>query len=178
MKQVQKLVRAIAKSRNRYLNLISALSEEQAQHKLESNVWNAIEITEHLFWAEQGALFGMWKTLYAHRNGQLSVLKAIHEGLSIEEEVARTLQLKEIMPAVAPPRMGGTLIFGSVSLQGFQFTLKSLGSELSDDDLLILAHPHPISGVLDFRQRLEFIRFHIDRHYDQVKKLIAVNNVN
>ena len=177
MKQVQKLVTAIDLSRNRYLKLISTLSEDQAHRKPTLDKWNAVEITEHLFWAEQGALLGMWKTLYAQRNGQHPELKAIHEGLTIEEVVARTWQPKEIVPAVAAPRMGGTLIFWSLSLEGLQFILNSLSNELSDDDLLILAHPHPISGVLNFRQRLEFLRFHIDRHYDQVIELIAANKV-
>ena len=30
--------------------------------------------------------------------------------------------------------------------------------------LRVIAHAHPISGELDFHQRLEFLRYHIDRH--------------
>ena len=173
MNQVEKLIRDIALSRNRYLKLVNTLTEEQAKWKPSTEKWNTIELTEHLFWAEHGGLLGMWKTLYSVRAGEITPQnEAVHHGLSIEEVVERTWKSKEIVPAVAAPRMGGTLKFWAVSLKGLQNTLKSLGSELSDADLSILAHPHPISGVLDFRQRLEFLRFHIDRHDEQVQNLI------
>ena len=51
--------------------------------------------------------------------------------------------------------------------------LEAFGHDIRDDELRILAHPHPISGAMDFHQRLEFLRFHIDRHRDQVLALVA-----
>ena len=38
--------------------------------------------------------------------------------------------------------------------------------------LRVIAHEHPISGELDFHQRLEFLRFHIERHHLQAKRNI------
>ncbi|WP_185731553.1 hypothetical protein [Larkinella rosea] len=34
-----------------------------------------------------------------------------------------------------------------------------------------IIHPHPISGPLDIHQRFAFLRFHIDRHRNQVTDL-------
>ena len=56
-----------------------------------------------------------------------------------------------------------------ISLKGI---LSEFTSNLNDDMLRIIAHAHPISGELDFQQRLEFLRFHIDRHHLQAKKNI------
>lgn len=73
-------------------------------------VWNAIEFTEHLYWAEQGGLAGMWKTLYSIRSGQMEKRHdSAHLNLSVEEIIARTWKEKEQVPPVAAPRQGGTL---------------------------------------------------------------------
>ena len=40
--------------------------------------------------------------------------------------------------------------------------------------LRVIAHAHPISGELDFHQRLEFLRYHIDRHHLQAKVNIKI----
>ena len=174
MSKVKALIEAVGDSRQRYLKTISQIPEKQAQAKPNTDVWNAVEITEHLFWAEQGSLFGMWKVLDALKNGDDSIqkAKAPFQGLEIEAIIAQTWQEKELVPAVAAPRLGGTLAFWSASLNSLQGILETLGNELSDSDLHLLAHPHPISGVLDFQQRFEFLRFHIDRHNEQVKQLI------
>lgn len=175
MNQVQQRIAAVATSRNRYLNIIRTITEQHAQWQPAPDVWNVVNITEHLFWAEQGALFGMWKTLYAKRNGNpISPTEAPHDGLSIEAIIEKTWQQKEIVPAVAAPRMGGTLAFWAASLAALQGVLETLGADMTDDDLTILAHPHPISGVLDFGQRIDFLRFHINRHIGQVEGLMQM----
>lgn len=95
----------------------------------------------------------------------------IHKGLSIEEIVEKTWKPKEIAPAIAAPRLGGPIGFWAASLESLQVELNALGHELHDDELESLIHPHPISGPIDIRQRFEFLRFHIDRHLNQVEEL-------
>ncbi len=148
------------------------MTDEQANWKPADDVWNAVDITEHLFWAEQGGILGMWKVLRAKQEGKpVWEGERIHQGLSIEEIVARTWQPKEKVPAVAAPRLGGPVGFWVVSLAGLQQPLENFCSELVNEDLEAIIHPHPISGPLDIRQRLEFLRFHIDRHRHQVAAL-------
>ncbi len=71
MNTIQKLVQDVSTARSLYLDKIAKVSEVQARWKPDPEVWNIIEITEHLFWAEQGGIFGMWKTLHAIRDGNL-----------------------------------------------------------------------------------------------------------
>ena len=66
--------------------------------------------------------------------------------------------------------------FWKLSLNGLQTLLNSFGEDLKEDELRLQAHPHPISGALDFQQRIEFLGFHINRHKGQVTELLTVMN--
>jgi len=172
MSKVNTLIHNVKQARNSYCKRVLSISETQAQWKPTPESWNAIEITEHLYWAEQGGLLGMWKTLYAIRSGQMEKrYDSIHQNLSVEEIISLTWKEKEQVPPVAAPRQGGTLIFWRNALASLQPVLEGFGMDLQEDELRIQAHPHPISGPMDFQQRLEFLTFHIKRHEGQVEQL-------
>lgn len=172
---VSKLINEVSVARKAYLDQLQSISEERAQWKPKSDVWSIVEITEHLFWAEQGGIVGMWKTLHAIREGKMEMkFESVHQNMPIEEIIQLTWQPKEIVPSVAAPRLGGPLTFWMVSLHGLQDVLNSFGQDLKEEELRIQAHPHPISGPMDFQQRLEFLRFHIYRHKDQVSSLLGL----
>lgn len=174
MNTVHKLIQEVATARIMFLDNISNISELKAQWKPDPNVWNIIEITEHLFWAEQGGIVGMWKTLHAIRNNKVERnYESNHKNMPIEQVIDLTWQPKEIVPAVAAPRIGGPLSFWKTSLNSLQEVLNEFGNDLKEEELRLQAHPHPISGALDFQQRLEFLRFHINRHNDQVAQVLA-----
>lgn len=120
--------------------------------------------------------FGHVETLLGIRAGTLSYeADKPHAGLPIEEVIRRTWKEKELVPAVAAPRMSGPLAYWIAALDGLQSQLEAFGSLLTDADLSLIAHPHPISGPLSFGQRFEFLRFHIDRHRGQVERLLPDN---
>ncbi len=178
MSKIQTLIDAIDAARNRYVNLTHQFTEPEAQWKSVPEVWSVVEITEHLFWAEQGGIIGMWKTLNAIRDGKIARLtESVHQNLSIETIIANTWQEKEVVPAVAAPRFGGPLAFWQTSLAGLQILLQQFGDTLLPQDLHVQAHPHPISGAMDFHQRLEFLRFHIDRHFQQAERILNQSKV-
>ena len=56
------------------------------------------------------------------------------------------------------------------ALQG---VLEELGEALTDVNLEEVVYPHPISGPLDASQQLEFLRFHLNRHLNQIESLKA-----
>ncbi len=173
MSTVKKLIREVSVSRQDFLNEIRNITELQAQWKPSPEVWNIAEITEHLFWAEHGAIAGMWKTIHAIRDGKTErIFEFIYKDLPVEEIVARTWKEKEIVPAMAAPRLGGPLSFWIASLDSLQPVLEAFGCDLQEMELRLQAHPHPISGPMDFHQRLEFLRFHINRHRNQVLFLL------
>lgn len=173
MNTTQKLIRDVSVARTLYLGRIASITEVQASWKPTPEEWNIIELTEHLFWAEQAGIFGMWKTLHAIRDGNIArSYESIHRDMPIEQVIDMTWQRKEKVPAVAAPRFGGPLSFWKPSLNSMQKVLNSFGQDLKEDELRLQAQPHPISGALDFHQRIEFLRFHIDRHQGQVSLLL------
>jgi hypothetical protein len=173
----QKLIQDVARARTSYLENIAKLSEAQARWKPDPTAWNVLEITEHLFWAEQGGLLGMWKSLLGIRDGTLvRTFESNHQEMSIEQVIALTWEPKEIVPAIAAPRLGGSFAFWKSSLHSLQEVLAEFGQDLQEDELRLQAQHHPISGALDFHQRFEFLRFHIDRHREQVAQLLSMIN--
>ena len=173
MNKVHQLIAEVGKSRNNYFSIIKNLTQEKAAFKDSEDVWSIVDITEHLFWAEQGGIFGMWKTLHAIREGKLEkTFESIHKDLPIQALIDLTWKPKEVVPAVAAPRLGGMLVFWQYSLLSLQTVLEAFGNALQENELRIQAHPHPISGAMDFQQRLEFLSFHIDRHAKQAQNII------
>ncbi len=160
MSTVKKLIRAVSAAREAYLNEVSNVTELQAQWKPAPEVWNITEITEHLFWAEHGAIAVMWKTIHAIRDGKTErTYDFVHKDLPVEEIIRLTWREKEIVPAMAAPRLGGPLSFWKASLDSLQPVLEAFGSDLREMELRLQAHPHPVSGPMDFHQRLEFYAF-------------------
>lgn len=172
MTQVQLLIDSICESRAQYLSEVNSLTSYQISYKASTDVWNAIEITEHLYWAEQNGLVAIYKTIQAKEEGK-SVWEGepVNQGLSIELIIEKTWKVKEIVPTSAAPRIGGPIELWANYLLSLNVPLKTLTNKLSDEDLTIMTFPHPISGPFDIRQRLEFLRFHIDRHRLQVASL-------
>jgi len=87
--------------------------------------------------------------------------------------VARTWQPREIAPEPARPTWGGPLAYWAERLRACRAMVQALAPVLEGLDLERVIHPHPISGPLDARQRLQFLRFHMDRHRDQVARVRA-----
>lgn len=51
--------------------------------------------------------------------------------------------------------------------------LSDLAKELEPLDLEAIVYPHYLSGPLDGRQRLEFLRYHMERHLTQIQSVKA-----
>lgn len=168
MNKVSALVKEVGVVRQAYVDMLATVDENAGHYKPAPEAWCMVDITEHLFWAEHGGILGMWKTLYAIREGKMErIFDSVHRDLAIEAIIERTWQPKEQVPAVAAPRLGGTLVFWRSALLSLQAVLADFGNDLRDEELRLQAHPHPISGAMDFQQRLEFLRFHIVRHHQQ-----------
>lgn len=172
MKALDQLIDEVARARENFLVLLRDVTVEQAGFKPTPARWSMVEITEHLVHAEDVGVHGIWRALENHRRGEpLWQGENQHAGLSIEEVTGRTWREKEEVPAIAAPREGGSLAFWAASLKARQSALEELAQQLAGIRLEEVIYPHPISGPLDIRQRLEFLRFHLDRHRQQIIEL-------
>lgn len=174
MGTLSELIQQVAVARKEFIKSATGLTYEQASFKSSDNEWSIVDNVEHLVWAEQGGINGMWKVLDAFRNNKPAWKgELIHQGLSIEEIVDKTWQAKEKAPEIAKPKWGGSIDFWIISLNNCQYLLEALAQELAGVDLEKVIHPHPISGPLNVIQRLQFLRFHLDRHRHQIENIKA-----
>jgi len=173
MSKVENLVNSVGISRGSYIKTIGKLSKDVANHKPNKSSWNIVEITEHLYWAEFLGVAVMAKVLNEILDGKREQkYESKNKGLTIEKVVELTWNKKEQVPDIAAPRVRGSITFWINSLVSLNSILTEFTNNLTDDMLRVIAHAHPISGELDFQQRLEFLRFHIDRHHLQAKRNI------
>ena len=170
------LVLDVDRARRDYLSLVGALSAEQARWKPSDAVWSVIDNTEHLVRAEQAGINMIWDAAEGVRRGtRLWTAPHPHRGKSIEQVVAETWGPAAEAPVPARPQWGGPHGYWMAALGSNAAMLAALTPQLEGLDPESLVHPHPLSGPLDARQRLEFLRFHIDRHREQVKRLMATS---
>ena len=89
--------------------------------------------------------------------------------------IAATWKQKEAAPTVATPFLGGPLAAWVAALRSLSPLLHDLAKRLDGECLDAIFFPHFLSGPLDARQRIEFLRFHMDRHFGQLKRIKAAS---
>lgn len=167
------LVGSVEAARDRLLERVGALSELQAAFRPGAGQWNVLEIVEHLYLAELSGISKIWAALADLRAGRAWSEARPNHGLRIEAVVAATWKPKEVAPSIATPHIGGPLSFWMSATRSLTNVLADLGADLEDIRLEQVVFPHYLSGPLDGRQRLEFLRFHIERHMEQIATLRA-----
>jgi hypothetical protein len=172
MTKLRSLLDSVAIARQQFILAASGLTFEQSQFKPSEEVWSVVDNVEHMVWAEMGGINGIWKTFQGIRNNKpIWTGEAIHYGLSIEQIIEKTWKEKEQVPEIAKPRWGGPVEYWIAALNNCQNLLQSLCDQLEGHDLEQIIYPHIISGPLNVIQRMEFLRFHLNRHQLQIENL-------
>jgi hypothetical protein len=172
MSTLDPLLRAVAVARQQFIHVASDLTIEQAQFKSSPDIWSVVDNVEHMVWAEMGAINGMWKTFDAMKqNKPMWQGEAIHHGLPIERIIELTWKEKEQVPEIAKPKWGGPVEYWIIALNNCQPLLEELCHTMRGYDPEKIIYPHVISGPLNVVQRLEFLRFHLNRHQLQIENI-------
>lgn len=172
------LIAETENARKNFIKVVNGLSYEEVTFRPSPEAWTISQIAEHMVWAERAGVFGMWKALEGVKNNApIWEGTPIHQGLPIEEVIEKTWKTKEDVPDIADPRWGGPIPFWISSLQGCATPLAVLGRELVGHDLEKIIYPHPISGPLNVRQRMEFLRFHLERHQAQAVRTLSLTRL-
>lgn len=174
MREVEQLTAEVEAARQRVLQAVEDFSTDQGAFKPCPDRWSVAEILEHLVLAEQGGINFIWRAADGIRRGQpIWEGKSPNRGLTIEQVIERTWKPKEKAPESATPRLGGPVHYWAAALEACQPVLQKLGVELEPLNLSEIIYPHFLSGPLDARQRLGFLRFHLERHLNQIEAVKA-----
>lgn len=168
--EARSLATAVEKARAALLEEASSLSEEQAAFK-PAEGWSASEILEHLYLAELSGVSKVWSASEDFRVGKCWAGDRPNRGEAIEQVVRETWREREVAPPIAAPHIGGPLRFWLSALASLKPVLADLVLRLDGLPLDQVVFPQFLSGPLDARQRLEFLRFHIERHAQQMDRL-------
>ena len=156
-------------SRSRILKEINSISTADGSKKNDVESWNIQEVIEHLVLAERGGFNLIYTAAEKFRIGEpVWEGKSENDGLSMEEIIKRTWKPKEKAPPSATPNGKWTLGVWSAHFRNCDDLLKELNSILENLPLNEVIYPHFLCGPLNIIQRLEFIRYHIDRHHLQI----------
>lgn len=170
--EVQQLVNEIAAARQDLLRAVDQLTPGQGAFRPNPDSWSVAEVLEHLVWAELGGLNSMMTAIEAWRRGEpVWTAENPNRGKSIEEIVRDTWREKETAPESAEPTMGGPLPYWVALFRASQQVAERVAEEIRADELDDVIYPHFLSGPLTMRQRLEFLRYHMQHHMPQVGAL-------
>lgn len=168
MSEVGNLIRSVEAARQGMLSSVAGLSEAEAAFRPAEGQWSVVEVLEHLYLAELSGVGKIWMALDQVRAGRAWTGDRPNAGRSIEDVIAATWKPKETAPPIATPHIGGPLAFWVQATRSLTGVLAALGAQMEGIRLEDVVFPHFLSGPLDGRQRVEFLRFHIERHVAQI----------
>lgn len=172
MNEIESLLERVSIARSNFIRATNELTNEQAAFKSSTDAWSITDITEHMYWAEFGGINSMYKAVDGIKNNKpVFTGEKVHKGLHIEAIIEKTWREKEDVPETAKPRWGGILSFWVEALKSCQPQLELLCKSFEGLDPEEIIYPHIISGPLNVIQRLEFLRFHLQRHQQQVENI-------
>ncbi len=174
MKGTAEYIADVWAARRVVLAAATGLSGEQEAFRPGPQEWSVPQVVEHLVLAEQAGIQRVWQAAEGIRRGRpVWTGEPVHRGLPIEEVIARTWRPKEQAPPNATPQTDGPLAYWATCLDTCQPVLERLGAALDGLDLAAVIFPHFLSGPLDARQRLEFLRWHLEHHRRQIEEIRA-----
>jgi len=166
------LIKKVEEARTRFIEACSGLSKKDSTYKESADSWSIANIAEHMVRAEWGGVNGIWQAIEGFRNHQpVWSGDNPNHGLSIEEVVEKTWQTVQPAPEVARPQWGGPIEFWLINLRNCSITLAETLKQMEGLDPEAIIYPHPISGPLNVKQRMEFLRFHMERHIHQIERI-------
>ena len=171
MTEVEALVEMVEHARAELLRAVSDLTDAQGAFTPGDDVWSVAQNLEHLYLAELSGVTKIWMAADSARAGNIWTEPHPNRGKSIEAVIAATWKEKEDAPPIATPHIGGPLSFWMEGTRSLSPVLASVGHRLEGLLLDDVVFPHFLSGPMDARLRLEFLRFHIERHHAQIERL-------
>ena len=163
---------AMRQARARVLETVAGWSVEQGAFRPHPDAWTASEVLEHLYAAEFIVINLLWRGIDGLRvNSPIWDGEHTNRGRSIEAVVTPFAGGKYKAHPKTEVQVGGTLPFWAGALDSCQPMLQRLGSALQDVDQEAIVYPHFVVGPMDANQWIQFMCFHLNRHWAQIERL-------
>lgn len=171
---VRSRIAHISQIRGEVIAEVEKVSQKEGAARLRPGEWNLQEIVEHLVLADSVLFNVIWDTAERFRDGEpVWTGGSCNAGLPVEEIIDRTWKEKEQAPAGARPSGRWSLSLWTLHLQRGDSLFERLIPHLGSLPLREVIHPHYLSGPMDLLQWLDFVRFHLERHLKQIRRMKA-----
>jgi len=161
-------------ARAKVLAEVASLTPQEGALSPQERSWNIQEVLEHLVLAERGGFDLIHTAATRYRAGDpVWSGNSENDGLPIEAVIDRTWKDKEEAPESATPTGRWDVGVWTSHLRNCDDLLTDLPAVLDGLPLDEVIYPHFLCGPLNALQRLEFLRFHLDRHRSQIRRIKA-----
>ncbi len=159
----------LAGSRERLLQAVDGLSEEQRQFRAAPDRWSVVDCIEHIILVERHVFNGMMRTLQAPAEPEKAAAVQGKEQVILDLVPSRARRVKgpaEVMPS-------GRWSEIDPLLRQFELTREySIGfATHTEANLFDHCFPHPFLGDLNCYQWLLFLGAHCERHVRQLEEV-------
>lgn len=170
---VDEIFASIDKTRNKLIEIVSALNDEQGSFRFSEEKWSVANIVEHLAKTEESLIRLISKLLrQAEADGKASDGK-IAESVSFAEIAEKARGLKLEAPDAIKPSGKATIAESLAKLKESRNALQALQSRLIAVDLSNASFPHPYFGAMNAYYWLAFVGLHELHHLKQVGEVLA-----
>lgn len=151
--------------REQIYEAVSGLSSESLNLKPAEGKWSAVQVMEHLYLMEKAITAGIMQALSADSD-------------TTTEPKPYQLTLDRSRFIEAPPQLVPTEEFiplGDVRarLDQSRSALETVLAQSDKDVWSRKAYPHPVFGMMDVAQWVDFVGIHEERHLAQLKEVLA-----
>ncbi|ANF44438.1 MULTISPECIES: DinB family protein [Priestia] len=152
--------------RNDVLSSVESLTYEQLNQQPASNTWSVMQVLEHLYLMER-MIVSRVKDQLENGVDQPTEDKPFHLAVDRSRKVDAPAQ-------VTPSNEKQTLEEMKSKLAESRAALIELEETASEDKLKQKSFPHPVFGLMDLKQWIDFIGYHEKRHQEQIEEIKAV----
>ncbi len=169
---VEQLFTHIEKIREKLIQSVSNLSDEQASSRRAPDAWTVAEIVEHLSITEKSLLRVVNKLLAkAEEEGiKLETKGVFNPPLSLMAEAEKAKNLKAQAPDFLIPNNAASISASLESLAESRRALNELRDRIETVDGSNAKFPHPAFGPINLHQWVAFIGLHEGHHLKQIKE--------
>jgi len=169
---VEQLFSHIEKIREKLIQSVSNLSDEQAASRRAPEAWTIAEIVEHLSITEKSLLRVVNKLLEkAESEGiKLETKGVFNPPLSLAAEAEKAKDIKVQAPDFLIPNNAASITASLDSLSQSRAALNELRDRIETVDSSNMKFPHPAFGPINLCQWVAFIGMREAHHLRQIKE--------
>ena len=172
IRTVDDIFEAKQKIRNRLLDLVSSVSEDEAARPIDGQRWTPAQIVEHIAAVEEGSMRVCRKLLFKAQSDNDAGDGTATISTDFNSKAIEIDATKVDAPEIVQPKAGDTLAVSIGKLAETATRFEELKTLFRTLDGTKRKFPHPFFGEISAHEWLLLSGLHEMRHTDQLRRLL------